>query len=135
MRLGTYTTLATCPFASLAGTVWDKYIHDVPFDDASTKGKRGVAEFLIGVWSRAILTGTEHQSLNEHDLVMTTLRSSTSAQAALAVGSSNTVDLATDVPADDAGDGVIGGMCIADDNAEDDEDSPQDDCSDDSSSS
>ena len=69
----------------------------------------------------------------------------TSAQAATAATTSNTIDPATEAPAvdgelfsDDAGDGVIDGMCAASnddsDVADNDEDVPEDESDDESSS-
>ena len=79
------------PIASLTENVWDKYVPQAPFNQATTKDKRGLAELLIGLWSRAILAGTEQQFLDEHDLVPGPLPTATSAQAAFVPAASNTL--------------------------------------------
>ena len=79
------------PIASLTENVWDKYVPQAPFNQATTKDKRGLAELLIGLWSRAILAGTEQQFLDEHDLVPGPLPTATSAQAAFVPTASNTL--------------------------------------------
>ena len=97
--------------ASVTDVVWDKYEPGVRFDEATIKDKRGIATIIMEAWCQAILAGTEDQFLIEHDFPRwqsTKKKSTPSAQAVLAVGPSNTA-----VPAGDAGDGVIDGMCVA----------------------